>query len=388
MKRILIAAAVALTAIQLGAQVVDDGSRDRSKYANDTFRDDDRYMVEKPYATVSVDQVRGNKVKNVIYMIGDGMSTEHIGCCWVLNGGHLNMDNFIYTGFSRTYTTDKLITDSCAGGSALSTGVKTRYGYMALDSDGNPVPSVLKDAQEKGMKTGVIATCRINDATPFVFCGHSADRHEEEQIASQYPDCGVDFISGGGIQFWVNRSDGRNLVDEMKAKGYSFASTTEELVATEGDRIVALLADTEMDPALERGDYLEKAAMKAIETLDNKKGFFLMIEGSCIDDWSHKQKIGYTAEEFFDFDRTVGKVLEWAEKDGHTLVVVTADHCTGGLSLIGGDRESRSVKVHFSTKGHNGVLVPVMAYGPGAKDFTGYHENCEIGNIVRKHIRK
>lgn len=377
-----------LAACAAYAQMVDDGSRDRSKYANDTFRDDDKYTVANPYEPVSVDQVKGRKVKNIIFMIGDGMGLEQISVAWVLNGGKLNLDNMVYTGFSRTYAVDKLITDSCQGGSGLSTGVKTKYGYIAVDPEGNPVESSLKLAQQAGKKTGVAVTCRINDATPADFCCHSMDRSEEENIAAQYLKSDVDFLAGGGIQFWAERSDGRNIVDEMKAKGYTFAATTEEMVAAQGDKILALLAPTEMPAALDRGDYLEQAAMKAIETLDNKKGFFLMIEGSCIDDWAHNQKVGYMAEEIFDFDRTLGKVLEWAEKDGETLVIVTADHATGGLTLTGGSLQDRSVKVHYSTKGHNGILVPVFAYGPHAADFVGVHENAEVGQLVKKLIRK
>lgn len=357
-------------------------TRDRSRYANDSFRDDDRYFVAVPYATVHVNQVEGKEIKNVIFMIGDGMGLEHISTGWVLNGGALNLDNFLYTGFSRTYAVDKLITDSCAGGSALGTGVKTNYGWMGLDPEGNPVESSLRVAQSKGKKTGIIATCRLNDATPVDFFGHSNNRDDEAGIATQYVDSDIDFIAGGGIKFWQNREDGRDLVEEMKAKGYEFATTNEEMEAAKGDKVLALLAETEMPPALERDNYLERATMKAIETLDNKNGFFLMVEGSCIDDWAHKQKVGYMAEELFEFDRTVGKVLEWAEKDGHTLVVVTADHNTGGLTLIKGSLKDRSVKVHFSTKGHNGIAVPVFAYGPHAEEFTGIHENAEVGQTV------
>ena len=362
-------------------------TRDRSRYADDSFRDDDRYMVDAPYTTVHVNQVEGKEIKNVIFMIGDGMGLEQISTGWVLNGGALNLDNFLYTGFSRTYAVNKLITDSCAGGSALGTGVKTNYGWMGLDPEGNPVESSLRVAQGKGKKTGIIATCRLNDATPIDFFGHSSSRDDEAAIATQYVDSNIDFIAGGGIKFWQNREDGRDLVEEMKAKGYEFATTNEEMEAVKGDRVLALLAETEMPPALERDNYLERATMKAIETLDNKNGFFLMVEGSCIDDWAHRQKVGYMAEELFEFDRTVGKVLEWAEKDGHTLVVVTADHNTGGLTLIKGNLKERSVKVHFSTKGHNGIVVPVFAYGPHAEEFIGIHENADVGMKVKNLIK-
>ena len=365
----------------------EDISRAMSKYANNQFSDDDQYTVAEPYETVSVKQTRSRRIKNIIVMIGDGMGLEQVSCGWVLNGGHLNLDNFIYTGLSRTYATDRLVTDSCAGGSALATGVKTRYYYMGVDPDGNPVQSALHRAQEKGMKTGVAVTCRINDATPLDFVGHSLDRDDEEVNAAQYVDSNVDFLTGGGIRFWQNRADGRDLVQEMKDKGYTFVDNREDLNKVHEGRVLGLFAPLEMEPALDRGPVLEDCAMKAIELLDNKKGFFLMIEGSSIDDWCHKKKVGYMAEELFDFDRTIGKVLEWAEKDGHTLVVVTADHATGGLTLLDGSLPDRSVKVNFSTKGHNGILVPVYAYGPHAEEFVGIHENAEIGQIIRALLK-
>lgn len=387
MKRIITLIALSVS-ITLSAQVTESDTRARSKYANDSFSDNERYQVTEPYQTVSVGQVKSKKVKNIIFMIGDGMGVEQISAAWVLNGGHLNFDNFIYTGFSRTYATDRLITDSCAGGSGLATGVKTKYGYMGVDPDGNPVPSVLKTAQEMGKKTGVIVTCRVNDATPADFCCHSTDRDDEEGIAAQYLDAGLNYLTGGGIKFWTDREDGRNLVEEMKAKGYVFASDMEELEAASGDHIFSLQAEKEMLPALDRGDYLERSTMKAIETLKCKEGFFLMVEGSCIDDYGHDKHVGMMAEELFDFDRTIGKVLEWAEKDGNTLVIVTADHATGGLTLIGGSLDETNVKAHFSTSGHNGILVPVFAYGPKASTFVGVHENAEIGQLTRAAMTK
>jgi len=371
----------------VAASAQEDISRAMSKYANDQFGEDDQYTVTEPYQTVSVQQPRSKRIKNIIVMIGDGMGLEQVSCGWVLNGGHLNLDNFPYTGFSRTYAVDRLITDSCAGGSALATGVKTKYYYMGVDPEGNPVQSALRRAQEKGMKTGVAVTCRINDATPLDFVGHSLDRDDEEVNAAQYVDSNVDFLTGGGIRFWQNREDGRDLVQEMVDKGYTFVDNREDLNKVHEGRVLGLFAPLEMEPSLDRGPVLEDCAMKAIELLDNKKGFFLIIEGSSIDDWCHKKKVGYMAEELFDFDRTIGKVLEWAEKDGHTLVVVTADHATGGLTLLGGSLEERNVKVNFSTKGHNGILVPVFAYGPHAEEFVGVHENAEVGQIIRALLK-
>jgi len=383
MKKIVLIFAALSVSIASLAQDVEVTTRALSKYADDKFGEDDKYTVAVPYQTVYVNQPEGDVVKNVILMIGDGMSLEMLSCGWVLNGGRLNIDNCLYTGYSRTYAANRLITDSSAGGTALAIGQKTNYGYIGVDTLARPVSSILHHAQSLGMKTGVTVTCRINDATPADFCCHSDDRDDEADIAAQYVNSNVDFISGGGIHFWQNREDGRDLVEEMKAKGYHFVDTITDIQKVKKGKFLGLFAPLETQPALDRGPLLEETSMKAIELLDNEKGFFLMIEGSSIDDHCHHQKIGYAAEELFDFDRTVGKVLEWAAKDGQTLVIITADHGTGGLTLIDGSLEERSVKVHFSTKGHNGIAVPVFAFGPHAEDFVGFYENADLSNKVR-----
>ena len=385
MKRIfllLLGAGLGLTAF---AQT--DQGRDLSKYADDKFSEDDQYTVAVPYQTVKVKPVKKGKIKNIIVLVGDGMGLEQVSVGWTLNGGRLNLDNFPVAGYSRTWASDRLVTDSSAGGTGISSGIKTKYGYIGVDDDGQPVESLLHLARRLGKKTGVAVTCRINDSTPADFVCHSTDRHEEAEIAAQYIDSGVDFLTGGGRQFWDEREDGRNLIHEMQAKGYTFVDNDADLKAVKSGKVLGLFAPLDCPPVLDRGPILEDSAMKAIELLDNKKGFFLMIEGSSIDDWGHRQKVGYMAEELFDFDRTVGKVLKWAEQDGHTLVVVTADHATGGLTLIDGSLQDRTVKVHFSTKGHNGILVPVYAYGPGAEAFEGVHENAEVSNIIRRLMK-
>ena len=388
MKKIVFILLLVSYAASLGAQTPDSLDRDRSKYATYSFSSDDKYKVETPYETVQVKQPKCKKIKNVIFMIGDGAGLSQWSVGWVANGGALNIDQMPVVGYSRTYAVDKLITDSSAGGSALATGVKTKYGYIGLGPDGEAVESNLQYAKRvKGMKTGVTVTCRINDSTPADFCVHSDSRKDEEGLAAQYVDADMDFISGGGTHFWNQRSDGRNLIEEMKAKGYTYVDKLEDIAGAEGDRFLGLYDEYDLQPSLDRGPILMESTMKAIRMLDNKKGFFLMVEGSQIDDWCHRNKVGHMCEELFDFDKVIGAVLEWAEKDGHTLVVVTADHNTGGLTLLKGSIEDREVKVHFSTKGHDGIVVPVFAYGPGAEAFAGFFENGDIGQIVRKLLK-
>ena len=388
MRRLFFFAAALLFAAAAHAQTPQELDRDQSKYATYSFSKDDKYTVDTPYQTVHVKQPKGKKIKNVIFMIGDGMGLNQISVGWVANGGALNLDNMPVAGYSRTTCVDRLVTDSPAGGAALATGVKTRYGYIALDPDGNPVESNLQWAKRvKGMKTGVAVTCRINDATPADFCVNGPSRKDEEGLAAKYLDANVDFISGGGTHFWNQRSDGRNLIEEMKAKGYTYVDKLEDIAGAEGDKFLGLYDEYDLKPALDRGPILMESTLKAIQMLDNKKGFFLMVEGSQMDDWCHRNKVGYMCEELFDFDKVIGAVLQWAEKDGQTLVVVTADHNTGALSLLKGSIEERTVKVHFGNKGHDGIYVPVFAYGPGAEAFAGVHDNAEVAQIVRKLMK-
>ena len=151
--------------------------------------------------------------------------------------------------------------------------------------------------------------------------------------------------------------------------------------------MIGVMAYKELPPALEREDLFQAGVAKALELLDNEDGFFLMVEGSCIDDYCHANKVGYAMEELFDFDRAVGLVLEWAAKNGETLVVVTGDHSTGGLTLLDGSRKDQKVAVNFSSEGHNGVAMPVYAWGPGSENFIGIYENTEVSEKIRSLIR-
>lgn len=366
------------------SQVVD---RDRSKYAVNNFAEDDKYTMLEPYETVSVEEPHGRKVKNIIFMIGDGMGLEQISAAWVCNGGKLNLDNFTNVGIQRTYSANKLVTDSAAAGTALATGHKTNNGMVAMTPDSVAVKSLAEEAMEKGKRAGAAVTCRVNDATPAVFFSHSETRRNQEDIVEQMANSGVYFLSGGGYKFWRDREDGKDISEDVKARGYSYVETKEDLMAVENGPVIALMDSYELKPSLDRGDILPASVTKALELLDNRKGFFLMIEGSMIDDGGHDNKAGHTMEEIFDFDRTLGIVLEWAAKDGQTLVIVTADHATGGMTLLSGSIDEKRIRVNYSTTGHNGIALPVFAWGPHSEDFVGIYENTELSDRIRALIR-
>ena len=385
MKRTLISATLLLgSAIMAFSQVAD---RDRSKYAVNNFAEDDKYTMLNPYETVSVQEPKGKKVKNIIFMIGDGMGLEQISAAWVCNGGKLNLDNFTNVGIQRTYSANKLVTDSAAAGTALATGHKTDNGMISMTPDTVVVKSLAEEAMEKGKRAGAAVTCRVNDATPAVFFSHTATRKNQEDIVEQMANSGVYFLSGGGTKFWRDREDGKDITEVVKAKGYSYVETKEDLMAIQNGPVVALMDSSELKPSLDRGDILPASVTKALELLDNRKGFFLMVEGSMIDDGGHDNKAGHTMEEIFDFDKTVGLVLEWAAKDGETLVIVTGDHATGGMTLLSGDIDDKRIRVNFSTTGHNGIALPVFAWGPHSEDFVGIYENTELSDRIRALIR-
>lgn len=389
MKRVFFIVLLAVCSSVLApAQNPDPDSRDKSRYTVNNFENDDLYTAVQTYEPVSVTPPKGRKVKNVIFMIGDGMGLEQLSAAWVVNGRHLNItDNFPYTGFQWTYSANRLVTDSAAAGSALATGNKTGNGKIAMSEDDERMQTLAEYAQSKGKKTGTSVVCRICDATPAVFSTHAAHRDSLYDITAQFVDSNLDFLFGGGLRWWENRPDGRDLTAEVEAKGYTFVKDMEALEAVNEGPVVALTAYMELPPALDRADAHQASVKKALELLDNKKGFFLMVEGSCIDDYGHANKVGYVMEEIFDFDRTVGTVLEWAAKDGRTLVIVTADHATGGMTLLDGSIAEQRVGVNFSNTGHNGVAVPVFAWGPHAEDFVGVYENAELSQKIRNLIK-
>ena len=331
-----------------------------------------------------------NEVRNVILMIGDGMGLEQASCAWVLNHGKLNLDNFPFTGLSRTYCVNELITDSGAGGTALAIGEKTSYSRVGTAADSTDVPSVLVKAQQLGKKTGVVVTCHFADATPCDFCCHNEYRYNQDDLIADYVECGVDYLSGGGLDwFTVNRKDGRDITKEMAAAGYTVALTEAELMAAELP-VIGILAPDNLPVAMERGDLYRRTVARGLDLLSREsgdKGFVMMLEGSCIDDWLHGNDIGNAMEELLDFDRTIGDVLQWAATDGHTLVVVTADHATGALTLQDGNLAEGTIGVAFGNESHNGIAVPVYAWGPGSDAFTGIKENGDWGKLIASFVK-
>ena len=209
----------------------------------------------------------------------------------------------------------------------------------------------------------------------------------EDDIAAQLLDSPIDFFAGGGIRYFHDRSDGEDLLPLAGEKGFIVDTTS---LLKEGDldpvkKYGFLLADVGMPPAKERGEFLPSATSLAIQRLSAaENGFFLMVEGSQIDWAGHANDAEYLIGEMLDFEKVIRAALDFAEKDGNTLVVVSADHETGGYTLSAGTDDATGkpdydiISPSFATGGHSATLIPVFAFGPGADQFGGIYENTAI----------
>lgn len=338
------------------------------------------------YVTGSVKHFhRPRKPKNVVLMIGDGMGLAQVFAGITANGGHLYIDNFNRIGFSKTQPAKKYVTDSAAGGTAISTGVKTYNGAIGVDTSKKPLVNIFEIARKKGKFTGVVVTSGVTDATPASFVAHVPSRYNTEEIASAYVNSGINLFIGSGRSGFENRKDGIDLISKLAGKGYQVCTDINAIKSVNGGYVAGLLEDLPSDHVTGR---LEAAAGEALRILGkNPRGFFLMVEGSEIDGGGHSNDIGQEIGEMLDFDRAIGVALKFAESNRRTLVVVTADHETGGLSLIDGDIAYGKVTARFATANHTGIMVPVFAYGPGADSFTGIYENTGLFEKFLKVLR-
>ena len=324
------------------------------------------------------------KPKNVILMIGDGMSTPQIYAAMLASDSPTSFEKFPFTGLVKTNSKSHKITDSAAGGTAIATGHKTNNGMIGMDADSIAVPSMLEMFSDKGMKTGLVVTSYITHATPAAFVAKNINRNNYEDIALDFARCDkVDLLIGGGRKHFTDREDGRNLIDEMRDSGWSYYDTLSDNI-NRSEKIMILAAQKHLPIYSERKSFLPDAVSFALENLKNDNGFFLMIEGSQIDFAGHDKDSTYLVNEMLDFNATINNVLDFAEKNPNTLVIVTADHETGGLTIIDPNESYSRCDFNFSTGSHSPLLVPIFAIGPGSENFTGIMDNTDI---IKKIIK-
>ena len=289
------------------------------------------------------------KIKNVIFLIGDGMGVSYTSAYRYLKDDPntklaegTEFDKYL-VGQQSTYAEDseENITDSASSATAMSAGVKTYNAAIGVDNDKSDVKTVLESAKEQGKATGLVATSEITHATPASFGAHDESRRNMNAIAEDYYDDlingehKVDVLLGGGTDLF-DRKD-RNLIEEFQKDGYSYASTKGELNSDNNDKILGLFARRGLPKMIDRTEdipSLEEMTNSAIERLNkDKDGFFLMVEGSQIDWAGHDNDIVGAMSEMEDFEKAFKAAIDFAKKDKHTLVIATADHSTGGYSI-------------------------------------------------------
>lgn len=327
--------------------------------------------------------------KNVILMIGDGMGVAQVTLARLSlleQGSALKMESMPRIAIVKTQSTDSLITDSAAAGTALATGFKTNNGMISTLPNGIPVETILEAASKMGKSTGLVTTTTITHATPASFGSHVGSRGDEADIAPQYIKNKVDVLMGGGRAYFIPKSDKgslrpdeRNLLSDAEKSGYNIAFTRDAMLRAKSGKLIGLfemgaLTTNAPEPTL------AEMTQKSLDLLSaDKDGFFLMVEGGQIDWACHSNDAPGAIKQTIDFDNAIGKVLDFVSTHKDTLVVVTADHETGGLCIVYPEKDSRlRYATKWTTTGHSACNVPLFAQGRGSETFDGIMDNTDV----------
>ena len=369
---------------------------------------------------------REQKPTNVIYLIGDGMGFGAVSSLLLSSDVETGFEKAPVIGLNETCSANNYVTDSPAGGTALATGTRTCNGFLGVGPDSLQLTSILKKAQAMGKKTGIVVNTTLTEATPGAFYAGVTSRKNSYKIAEQFTQSNVDIAIGAGLSAFINRPDSVDLTAVLIEKGYDVYLDWRHILNTQSEKFVGILemsdvhrrnkartitagaadgaevclaaqlaatsANEDTIRFSEPTEYLQKACIKALEQLEKNapKGFFLMVESAIIDGYGHNNDAEGMVEEMQEFDQTLKALIAYVNSHPNTLLVVTADHETGGTSVTYKSHpinEPEGLQLGFSTKGHSGTVVPIFAYGAGAEHFAGIFQNREIPGIIENLIK-
>lgn len=335
----------------------------------------------KVYTPSFVTDGINNKAKNIILLIGDGNGLSQISATVLANNKKLSLTQLKHIGLIKTQSADDFTTDSAAAGTAIATGQKTNNRAIGVDKKGKSLKNIVEILSEKGFYTGIITTDKITGATPASFYAHQNDRSKEYEIALDLTDSPLNLFAGGG------KNNFKNISLEKK---FSLLKNNNDLTTTKHDK-VGLFFSKEKPSSIQkgRGNILAETTKKSLEFLEKKqKPFFLMVEAAQIDSFGHYNDTKGIITEGIDFDKAITEALKFADKNGETLVIITADHETAGFSIPQGNIKNHLIEGSYTTNDHTGTMVPIFTYGPKSNSFLGVYENTDVFYKILKSISK
>lgn len=344
--------------------------------------------------SVEAKKTKQPKVNNIIYMIGDGMGLCHVSMMQ-LEGKYAptSFDAAQNIALIKTYSSNNRVTDSAAAGTALATGFKTNNSTLGQTPDGTHRESIIAKAEKQGWASGLVVTCYLQHATPAAFYAHVKSRGENDEITKWFYKSDIDVAFGGGMKYFkrVIENEGKDFNKEIANMGYTLHTDMKNIKSAPSEgKVLGVYADGYLPYAKsgERGEYLSEATEKALEILTNnvknqkKKGFVLMVEGSLIDGESHSRNPKGILEETRDFSNAIKVAMDYADTHPGTLVVICADHETGGLSIPSNKTDftlpESGIGYAFGTSSHTATMIPVYLYGTGAESINGIMENTDL----------
>jgi len=325
----------------------------------------------------------GDGARRVILVVGDGVGLAQWSELRLASDDPLSVTRLPVLGLVDTRCACERVTESAAAATAYATGRRTSYRFVAMAPDSTPLRTVLEAAEARGLATGLVTTTQIVDATPAAFAAHALSRYQRYDIARQMAGREIEVLMGGGRSAFTRRPDGADLLAEMATR-YTVVTTVEAfraLDARKSERLVGLFADSTIFPGTEVRPTLPEMAATALAVLDrDPDGFFLLLEQEDTDDAHHQNvPLDGTLPGLRELDRTIAVALDYQERRPETLVVVTGDHETGGLTLF---YQDGSLEARYTTGNHSATMVPLFAGGPGSERFGGWLGNETVGRLL------